>query len=170
MKRTMKKQRSQRRKLRRLLENIDRIAPEWDPDRDMEHFHVPSSDFLDQAKVYGQIKTAFCRMWIEKTEQLMKAAPSDRFCRIAAFIDLKCMHSSQIVIFYDREYYDSFFERDNECQRWSIVTARSFAKERGIRTDLREICINCREYDDDGALVYETAMWCYGDVSGHGKE
>ena len=170
MKGTKKKQRSQRRKLRKLLENIDRIVPEWASDRDMEHFHVPPPDFLDQAKVYGQIKTAFCRRWIEKTEQLIKAAPSDRFCRIAAFIDLKSMQSSQIVIFYDKEYYDSFFERDNECQRWSIVTARSFAKERGIHTALHEICIDCREYDDDSSLVYETVMWCYGDVCGHGKE
>ncbi len=73
------KSRGQKRKFKILLGWIDQIEPFKDKkepfkdtDKDFEHFHVPCGPWLAKPKTSGKIKTDFCKIWLEKTEELIE--------------------------------------------------------------------------------------------------
>lgn len=148
-----KKQRGQRRKLKVLLKEIDEITPLHDTSFAYDHFHVPGGLFIDHPKTNGKIKTAFCRKWIQKAEEILAQKPKELpFCKVVAVIDTPYFSNSQIIIFYDKEYYDMFWERTGPEQIWKHIDDKnvSFVKERNIATNLLEkgyvetICENGR--------------------------
>jgi hypothetical protein len=103
------KSRGQRRKFKRLLENIAEIEPYQDIDEinewGFEHFHVPGSVWLDMPKTSSKIKTLFCKAWIRKTEEILKAKPDGlKFCKVVCFLCIPDLFCSQIIIFYGRKY------------------------------------------------------------------
>ena len=159
------KERGQRRKWKKLRERIHTISDRayLHTDQAYEHFHVPSDPFLDSPKTSGKIKTAFCREWIGATERLIERKPADiGFCKVVCDLCLPELWASQIIIFYDKAYYDSFWERNNEDQRWIRCTpSRSLLAERNIQTDLPELLIH-ETLRDEGEL-FHFDLWYYGE-------
>jgi hypothetical protein len=71
---------------------------------------------------------------------------------------------SQIIIFYDQKYYDTFWNRHNEYQDWTRITnGSSLAKERNIHTDLKETGFKETLTDED--YTYVSYLWFYGELS-----
>ncbi len=65
---------------------------------------------FSKPKTSGKIKTAFCKKWLEKTEEIIGNKPKDLpFCKVVAAITYPDVRESQIIIFYDEEYYNSFW-------------------------------------------------------------
>ena len=105
-----KKERGQSRKLKTLIDNIHLIVPFENTDIRYEHFHVPSGPFISSPKTSGKVKTAFCKVWLQKAEEILKQKPSNLpFCKVVAIINEGDLWESQIVIFYDKKYYESFW-------------------------------------------------------------
>jgi hypothetical protein len=67
-----KKERGQSRKLKTLIDNIHQFVPFENTDARYEHFHVPSGQFISSPKTSRKIKTAFCKAWIQKTEEFLE--------------------------------------------------------------------------------------------------
>ena len=159
------KQRGQHRKWRKLREHIYEISDRafQNTDQAFEHFHVPSDQFIDSRQTSGKIKTAFCRVWIEETERLIRQKPEDvDFCKVVCVLCPTELWSSQIIVFYDKEYYDSFWDRSNEYQQWrKCETNRSLLAERNIKTNLPELLIRetIREEED----IFCSDLWFYGE-------
>ena len=165
------KSRGQQRRYKRLLSWMDKMVPFENandlPFKDVEdkfeHFHVPCGPWLSKPKTYGKIKTAFCKKWIEKTEEFIKNKPKNfSFCKVVAAITYPNVRESQIIIFYDEEYYNCFWARKGPYQIWTQVDdKRSFVKERGIVTELPEIGYIEELNDED----YQTKsyIWFYGE-------
>lgn len=84
---------------------------------------------------------------------------------MVAVIDVPYFCSSQIIIFYDKEYYDTFWDRNDNDQKWTVInnSKLSLAKERGIATDLTEIGYTETLMDEDG-YYKNTELWFYGDL------
>ena len=161
-----KKQRGQRRKIKNLLFNIERITPFIDTDDRYEHFHVPSDQFISSPKSSGKIKTAFCRAWLQKTAEIIDQKPKDiPFCKVVAVIDKGDLWESQIIIFYDENYYNSFWKRGSVEQIWLPIDSdtRSFTKERNIKTSLKEK--RYIEILSDEDKQRKSILWFYGDIS-----
>ena len=135
-----KKQRGQKRKLKALLYNINQICPFQNTDCQYEHFHVPSGQFISSPKTRGKIKTAFCKAWLDKTAEIIEQKPCGlSFCPIQTQFD----GSKPILlsfIFYDENYYDSFWSRDSVEQTWVPIVKQgmSFIQCRHIDTSLKE--------------------------------
>jgi hypothetical protein len=159
-----KKQRGQKRRLRALLENINRFVPFTDTGLPYEQFSVPCGRFISSPKTSGKVKTAFCRAWLRKTEQILAQKPANLpFCRVTALLDETDLWRSQIIVFYDRDYYGSFWERDTVQQKWTPQEGgRAFAKERNIETGLTEK--GYLQIIADGDTVRRSVLWFYGDV------
>ena len=159
-----KKQRGQRRKLKAMFQSIDHFVPFSHTERTYEHFHVPGGPFIESCQTSGKVKTAFCRKWLETTEKFIAQKPAEiAFCKIAAVLSVPDYWSSQIIIFYDKSYYDSFWDRTGPEQIWKLTQGKgSFCKERNIITSLREIC--CHEILTEGNQVIKYDLWFYGDV------
>lgn len=162
------KSRGQKRKLNRLLKNIAEIKPYQDIDEinkcGFEHFHVPCSVWLDMPKTSSKIKTEFCKAWIRKTEEILKAKPEDlQFCKVVCVLCIPDVRESQIIIFYDQKYYDTFWNRHGGYQDWSRISdGRSLMKERNIETELKEFGFKETLTDEDYTVVYH--LWFYGEV------
>ena len=165
------KVRGQRRRLKRLLKYIEQIEPYQDVENvaecRFEHFHVPCSVWIEQPKTSSKIKTAFCKAWIKRTEEILRAKPGDiDFCRVVCDLCLPNLWDSQIIIFYDRNYYDSFWNRHGGYQDWSEITnGSSLVKERNIHTDLKEVGFKETITDED--KTYISHIWFYGQLSGN---
>lgn len=160
-----KKERGQRRKLKTLIENIGRIQPFEATDRPYEHFHVPGGMFVASPKTDGRVKTAFCRTWLQKTEEIISQKPSGLpFCKVVAIIDEGNLWESQIVIFYDEEYYGSFWTRNTPDQVWTLIDdpTKSFVKERHIQTRLNEIGYS--ETISESDFCMKSTLWFYGEI------
>ena len=144
------KSRGHQRKFKRLLRWMDKIdpfknandLPFKDTEDSYEHFHVPCGPWLSKPKTSGKIKTAFCK--------------------VVAAITYPDVRESQIIIFYDEEYYNSFWDRKGPYQIWTRVDdKRSFAKERGIMTKLPEIGYIEELNDED--YYTKSNIWFYGE-------
>ncbi|MDE5985621.1 MAG: DUF3916 domain-containing protein [Eubacterium sp.] len=161
-----KKQRGQQRKLKRMFGYIDDFTPFADIECGYEHFHVPSSQFIDSRQTSGKIKTAFCRKWLEAAGKFISQKPIDlQFCKVVAVIDTAGYWNSQIIIFYDEEYYKSFWQRTGPEQFWiPIEKSKSFCKIRNITTTLPEIGYVEKIAEDNN--IIQSELWFYGDVEG----
>lgn len=160
-----KKQRGQRRKINNLLLNIEQITSFTDTDDRYEHFHVPSDQFISSPKTSGKTKTAFCRAWLQKTAEIINQKPKDiSFCKVVAVIDGGDLWESQIIIFYDEDYYNSFWKRSSNEQTWLPMDSdtRSFAKERNIKTSLKEKGYIEILSDEDNQR--KSTLWFYGEI------
>ncbi|MGM0337422.1 hypothetical protein IGK47_000468 [Enterococcus sp. AZ007] len=129
-----------------------------------EHFHVPSDPFIESERTKGKIKTEFCRAWISTTERFILQKPDDLpFCKVVAFIAVPHYWSSQIIVFYDEDYYRSFWERTGPEQFWTKIDSEySFCKEHTIKTSMSEICYREKLVDDE---IVEGDLWFYGELS-----
>lgn len=160
-----KKQRGQRRKLKAMFRCIEDFIPFFETDKAYEHFHVPSSPFIESRRTSGAAKTEFCRKWLETTERFMLQKPAElEFCKIVALLSVPSYWSSQIIIFYDKAYYESFWKRKGPEQFWTLTQEkRSFCKERNIATSFREVCYHEIIVDRENGS-FECDLWFYGDV------
>ena len=139
---------------------IEEKAVSFDAEDDMICLEVPSSPWIEMPKTYGKVKTAFCRAWISKTEELIKKVPEDTgFCTVVGFIVYPEFWNSQIIIFKDEEYYRNFWDRKGPYQTWTLVNDRSFAEQRGIRTGLKEV--GYEEVLEDEDFRHRSYIWCY---------
>lgn len=161
------KVRGQRRKLKKLLNNIEEIKAyqnlEFDMENKYEHFHVPCTPWIERPKTYSKIKTAFCKVWIRKTEEIINTKPEGlQFCKVVCNICVPNLWDSQIIIFYDKDYYDSFWDRHGGYQDWSkIQGSSSLIKERWVTTNLKETGYIETIIDEDSK--YTSYMWFYGE-------
>ncbi|MBQ7834362.1 MAG: DUF3916 domain-containing protein [Ruminiclostridium sp.] len=160
-----KKQRGQKRKLKALLNNINQICPFQNTDYKYEHFHVPCGRFISSPKTSGKIKTAFCKAWLDKTAEIIEQKPCGLpFCKVVAVIDELDFWNSQIIIFYDESYYNSFWLRDSIEQTWNpiVKNGMSFIKKRQIKSNLKEK--GYYETINDLDFTNKTILWFYGDI------
>lgn len=159
------KQRGQHRKLNTLLKNIDSFTPFQNCTENCEHFHVPSSPFISGKKTSGKIKTEFCKKWLKTTEKFIIQKPPDLpFCKIIAVLDEFDLWNSQIIIFYNKDYYDLFWKRQGPEQIWELIEDKntSFIQSRNINTNLCEKGYYETICEDD--YYKKSTLWFYGEL------
>lgn len=160
-----KNQRGQKRKLKALLRNIMQIEPFINSECKYECFRVPCGIFISSHKTSGKIKTEFCKAWLDKTAEIISKKPCNiPFCKVFAILDEGDLWRSQINIFYDENYYNSFWSRNSEEQKWSpiIKEGRSFLQKRNIKSNLKEK--GYIETINDVDYHRKTTLWFYGDI------
>ena len=156
-----KKQRGQNRRLKRLLKNLS----QWQPFEDeyveeiYDHFHVPSSPFIQHPKTRENIKKLFREQWVAKANELIEQKPDDlNFCKIVAIIIEPDLWCSQIIIFYDETYYNSFFSKAEGSQIWEEIPVFD-----NVPTSLNKRYFKETVYEED-VIVYQGTLKCFGDV------
>ncbi len=157
------KSRGQKRKFNTLIRRIDKIEPFTKTENEEEHFHVPCGTWLSMPKTSGKIKTEFCRRWIEKTEEIISQKPDGLpFCKVVAAVCYPDVRDSQIIIFYDENYYSSFWNRNGTYQKWTRIENKSFMKERNIKSSLPEAGYIEELNDEDYSC--RSYIWFYGEL------
>lgn len=160
-----KKQRGQQRKIKLLFKMIDEFIPFQEQETEYEHFHVPSSPWIESTKTSSKIKTQFIRKWLEKTTEFIKAKPQElSFCKIVAVIDCPHLWRSQIIIFYNEDYYRTFWDRNEEYQKWDYIDDEemSLMKSRNIDIALKEKGY-CETIIEENTEI-KSLLWFYGEL------
>ena len=160
-----KKERGQRRKLKALIKNINQIHFLNNTNEPYEYYSVPSDQFISSSKTSSKIKTEFCKAWLDKTAEIIEQKSCvQSFCKVVAVIDEFDLWASQIIIFYDEDYYESFWSRNTMEQTWKVIDREgmSFIKERHIETNLKEK--GYFETGNDLEVIHKSILWFYGDV------
>jgi len=160
IRRFMKKQRGLYRKINTLFNKIELFEPQK-KDKIYEEFVVPSNNFLDISK--SNIIIKFINKWLETTEKFIKQNISEKYCKIVGIIETNEISNSRIIFFYDEEYYNNFWKRNNSYQTWDKLDSKKSLKQKlNIQTDLKEI--GFKETINDEDFKYETELWVYGDI------
>lgn len=156
----MKKQRGLYRKINVLFNKIDLFETQKE-DKIYEEFVVPNNNFLDISK--NNIKTKFINKWLETTEKFIKQNTGKKYCKIVAIIETNEISNSRIILFYDEEYYNNFWNRNDSYQVWNKLDQKKSLKQKlNIKTNLKEI--GFKETINDEDFKYETELWVYGDI------
>lgn len=160
-----KKVRGQKRRVKYLLDNIDKLSPDWNFNEPYDYFHVPGGTFIQANKVSPGIKRLFCKKWLEKTYELIEQKPQTlTFCKVVSLIQFPYLWESQIIIFYDKEYYDDFWTRNNEYQKWERIHEHnlSLLKSKNMTIDLNEQGYKETIIDDNEIIT--SILWFYGEL------
>ncbi len=158
-----KKLRGQGRKLNNLLFELDNIKPFQKQTVDFECFRIPCSmSFIESSKLSAKAKTKIIKKLVNMTENFISDKPKEvDFCKVVLLIDEYYLYSSQIIIFYNKIYYDMFWKRDDVHQKWMKQDSQnSYLLSRGIETILSETCY--LEYSEN---KYITTLRFYGDIN-----
>lgn len=159
-----KKMRGQRRKLDTLINSMDKFIPFTRTGEVYEHFLVPSDMFIERNKTSGKVKREFCEKWLETTEKFIMQKPEHiPFCKVVVLFAVPNFWSSQIIIFYDEQYYNTFWDRKGPYQTWTpIDDRRSFCREQYMETQLSEKGYHETIVDED--FTFEGELWYYGEL------
>lgn len=90
------------------------------------------------------------------------------FSKVMCLISLPDMFSSEITVFFDKQYYKAFFKRDNDYQTWDLITdkGRSILKEYEIKVP-STVSLKEKGYietvRDDGE-EYKSELWAIGEI------
>ena len=115
------------------------------------------------------VKVEVVEILLEACAHLIRAKPNwANSCRVTCWITVPNMHSSEICIFRDEDYFRSKVDhvRDESGFQEKIL-GRSLSAEWGfvVRTGLAEIGTHWHyEGEEDGWGAYSSDHWMYGEV------
>lgn len=116
--------RGQKRKVNDLKKQLERLG-DFFPDESFVHdsyyhYHFPCSQgLLDSKNSSSKIRKTAMQLLIDSAVRLRKARPDNLADKkIVVSINLPYLWDSQVIVFYNKEYYQSFFDRDSSEQKW----------------------------------------------------
>ncbi len=164
------KVRGQKRKLSTFKHNLinqTEIFPKEDKkDCGYWHLHIPiARDFIDSKNTSTKIRRTIIQTLISRTEHLIKLKPNNTKTRVVTAINLPYIFDSQIVVFFGDNYFNNFFERDSDEQRWIALSEnRSLKSEWSLIYSDSLIECGYKEIIKDEDYIHEGEIWFVGEL------
>lgn len=131
------------------------------------HTHVPTSPFMDSKHTPKSVRKLCAQTLIDASAKLVDISPnSDVKTHVVTTISLPELWGSQIIVFFGDNYFNTFFDRNSECQRWiPLPSYRNICKEWGLRIPNGFEVKGYREeiHDEDYERIGE--IWFIGELS-----
>jgi hypothetical protein len=138
------------------------------------HWKIPILDRLANPPTTTPTIQARCaQCLIDAATHLAEAKPGTLAkARVTAIISLPNLFASEVCIFFDEDYFESFTDRTAEWQRWTLLPAeRNLLTEMNLRAPEDFFLIGfsevIRDEEDDG--VYEGEVWLVGECGPAGE-
>jgi len=160
-----KKQRWYKREVKRVVRTIDNFYSVFNPLINQpfcdEYFKIYANLFF---KPKGKDRREIFQRLIRKTEEMLISKPEDiGFCKIILAVYEENFAHSQILIFYENSYYNTFWDREDiQYQKWSKVNKGSLIAKLNIMTNLTEVGYLKEVSDEVG--YRKQKIWFFGDV------
>ena len=150
----------------RLIELTSKF-PDIDLEHECWHLHMPISQrFIDSYKTPISLRRKYIQLIIDRVDFLINnKGVYDMEVRVVACINLPSLWDSQIIVFWNDDYFKSFFYRNTEYQKWiSLSKERDICREWNINLPRNMTVKAYKEeiYDDD--LSYEGELWFIGEL------
>ena len=150
----------------RLIEYTSKF-PEIDLKHGYWHLHIPTSKvFLDSYKTPVSLRRKFIKLMIERVEFLINnKVQADIPVRVVACISLPSLWDSQIIVFFCDDYYNRFFDRNTDYQRWiPLSKERDICKEWNLSVVSPMEIKGYKEVINDDDFSYEGELWFIGEL------
>ncbi|MES5939682.1 MULTISPECIES: DUF3916 domain-containing protein [unclassified Bacillus cereus group] len=137
---------------------------------DDEYWYMPlpvSQDFIDSPKTPSKVKRLCIQTLINRVNHLIKIKPSDTHTyRVVALISIENLWKSQIIVFKNDDYFQNFFNRNNEFQKWIPLSNESdFWKSWGFSICPPFQILHFQEIIYDEGECYEKEIWFIGELT-----
>jgi hypothetical protein len=165
-----KKVRGAKRKARLMVKSITNWTSRF-PMKDTYygywHMHLPvAQTFIDSIKTPTFVRRVCIQTLINRVNYLINIKNELSIsAHVVACISMPNLWNSQITVFFDEEYFSSFFERNNDYQKWiQLPQDRSLEREWGltIPDDMRIKGFKELLTDDDYSSISE--LWFIGNL------
>lgn len=166
-----KKVRGVKRKCNKMVKYVNGLTeffPEANLDFGYWHLHLPvAQEFIDSIKTPHPVRRLCIQLLIIRAKHLIDIKPElDINIRVVACIQLPNLWNSQIIVFFGESYFESFFDRNNECQKWILLDSnRNISKELKVDVPSGLDVKGYREeiIDDDNKSISE--LWFIGELN-----
>lgn len=164
-----KKTRGLRRKCRVLVATLIKLTeefPEGSSDKEFWHFHIPvKKSFADSKRTPKKARKLLIQTLINRSEYLSTLKPSGNvFCKVVCIICKQELSRSQIIIFFNKEYFNSFFIRNDEEQVWILIETNEFDIKSMYNIPLRFSIKYYLENIYDGDVVWKDELLVIGEL------
>ena len=151
--------------IRRLQEETA-LFPEPHQGTHYWHLHLPVPHaFIDSQTTPKAVQRLCAQMLIDCAYHLTQiASPSPQTIRIVAAITLPEMWPSQLIVFFDSDYFDKFFDRNTDHQRWSLLE-KSLIKQwhLSLPDGFSERAYHEERLEEDA--TYKSTLWFIGQLA-----
>jgi hypothetical protein len=120
--------------VRRISEQTE-VFPKPHQESDYWHLHLPVAyGLLDSTSTPFGVRRLCVQTLVARAKYLASIAPAGEVStRVVVAINLPELWSSQIIVFFGSKYFDAFFNRNTEAQRWTkLPQNRSLVREWSI--------------------------------------
>ncbi len=166
------KQRGLRRKCKEMERRIAELTeafPQPHDNRSYWHLHLPVyQDFIDSANTPFGVRRLCVQALVNHAHKLAAIAPPGQLpTRVVAASSLPELWASQIIVFFGAEYFDTFFDRDTDDQRWTrLPQKRSLVREWSINTPKEFSEVGYLEEVNDEDCEFVAEQWFIGQLTG----
>jgi hypothetical protein len=132
------------------------------------HLHLPVAQrFIDSLSTPNKLRKYCMKILIERTIHLLKKKPKQGFFKVVSAISLPDLFDSQIVVFFQKEYWDNFFNRNSDFQKWiPLPSKRSLLKEINLNPPFQIFEKGYKETITDEDFEHNGEIWFIGDEVG----
>lgn len=119
------KVRGQKRKFRDLEQRLKELGQFFPEDNYVHdkyyHYHFPCNQgLLDSLQSTNKIRRNSLQLLINSAADLIKARPEEKKnYKIVCALTFPYVWDSQVIIFYDENYYNDFLNIKGNCQKWT---------------------------------------------------
>lgn len=165
-----KKIRGMKRKCKNMIRRIEENTIEFPVEfyNDYWHMHLPvAQDFISSNKTPNKVKRLCIQTLLDRAYHLIRIKPNDiEKYRVVVAIDLPGLWGSQIILFKGDSYFNNFFNRNDEYQKWiHLSDERNIQTEWGLSVPIDMQILGFKELmtDEDG-YSYEGKIWFIGEL------
>ncbi|WP_335872874.1 DUF3916 domain-containing protein [Bacillus sp. 2205SS5-2] len=165
-----KRVRGIKRKSKNLIKRIEENTSEFPTEFHNGYWRLllpVAQGFINSVKTPKKTKRVCMQTLLAKAEHLIELKPNDREkYRIVATIVLPNLWSSQIIVFKGDSYFNEFFNRNDESQKWlPLSNNRNIQTEWGLtfQKDLQILGFE-ESITDEDRYCYEGEIWFIGEL------
>ncbi|MGG0029620.1 DUF3916 domain-containing protein [Bacillus safensis] len=165
-----KKVRGRKRKTDQMVTRIEENTQKFPADFEHGYWHLPlpvAYDFISSSKTPTKIKRLCIQTLLNRAEHLIDIKPNDgETYRVVVAVDVQGFWGSQIILFKGDAYFQNFFDRHDDNQKWLPLPAgRDFQREWGLSVSKHMQTVGFKEIisSEDG-ISYEGERWFMGEL------
>lgn len=140
-----------------VIESLTAKFPLESKDKPFWYVHLPKNQsFIDNEQTPNYVRKQVVQALVDAAKHLLDIKPrSLKFCKVLVVPEFDNVFDSQLIVFFNEDYYNNFFDRANDYQRWSLLDEECYKIKRWdieipecftIRGYLEEINENGNKY------------------------
>lgn len=160
-----KKVRGLKRKVKSMVKIIEQETIKFPSDfyKGFWHLHLPvGQGFISSNK----IKRLCIQTLLDRAEHLVNIKPdTSEKTRVVVAVDLPSLWNSQIIVFSGESYFKSFFDRNDDSQRWiPLPKGRNIEREWQLTVPKNMKILGFKEEITNEEYQYVGEIWFIGEL------